>query len=342
MIRKTGLLLSFLFIAFAFSSCEKSPPPDQEKSLPAPQENTSGTPQTGPDHSKPEEQKNKESISSEKKDEASLTGKTPPLQNTKTLDWVLKGSWRGQDSLRDPWRHPGDVLNFFAVEPHMNIIEIWPGGGWYSAILAPWIHKNGGVFTAAIFAPEPSDTLRQDLNTQYHKRFSDKALYGDIRITALGPKTESIAPKGSTDIILSFRNVHNWMADGYAQKAFHDFYKALKPGGILGIVEHRLPDSRGHDPKAHSGYVQEAYIKKLAQDAGFEFLQSSEVNANPKDSADHPFGVWTLPPVKRTSPFGQKPDPGFDRTPYDAIGESDRMTLKFQKPVTGKKASKTQ
>ena len=132
---------------------------------------------------------------------------------------------------------------------------------------------------------------------------------------------------------MTFRNVHNWMAAGWADKAFRDFYRVLKPGGVLGVEEHRAPPYGEQDPQARNGYVQVAYLKRLAQDAGFEFIGETEVNANPADGKDHPFGVWTLPPVLRTSEPGKPTDPEFDSAPYRAIGESDRMTLKFRKPL---------
>ena len=139
-------------------------------------------------------------------------------------------------------------------------------------------------------------------------------------------------PAESVDIILSFRNVHNWMGGGYAEKAFADFYAALKPGGTLGIVEHRLPESALQDPRGATGYVQESYMKALAADAGFEFVASSEINANPRDTADHPMGVWTLPPRSAVPKEGSEDATGFDAALYKNIGESDRATLKFRKP----------
>ena len=146
---------------------------------------------------------------------------------------------------------------------------------------------------------------------------------------ASGPLTA----EGTADVVLTFRNIHNWMSGGYTEKFFADAYSALKPGGVLGVVEHRLPSTQAQDPKATSGYVHEDYVKALATAAGFEFVEASEINANPADTADHPFGVWTLPPSKRTAPAGKPADPAFDRTKYDVIGESDRMTLRFVKPA---------
>jgi predicted methyltransferase len=141
-----------------------------------------------------------------------------------------------------------------------------------------------------------------------------------------------VAPAGAADMALFLRNLHNWMAAGLAEKAFHDAFAALKPGGVLGLEEHRAPSGGVQDVLASDGYVQQAYAVQLAREAGFTFDGASEINANPKDTHDHPFGVWTLPPVRRSSPRGQPADPDFDHAPYDAIGESDRMTLRFRKP----------
>ena len=168
-------------------------------------------------------------------------------------------------------------------------------------------------------------------NARFLEKFSDADVYGAVGFTQFGPGTGPLSP-GDADLVLSFRNVHNWMGAGYAEKAFADFYAALKPGGVLGIVEHRLPESREQDPKASTGYVQASYIKTLASEAGFEFVQASEVNANPKDTADHPYGVWTLPPRSRTPEEGDPEAANFDAQKYLDIGESDRLTLKFRKP----------
>jgi predicted methyltransferase len=142
-----------------------------------------------------------------------------------------------------------------------------------------------------------------------------------------------VAPAGSADLVLFLRNLHNWMAAGLAEKAFRDALAALKPGGVLGIEEHRAKAGGLQDPMAASGYVQEAYVRQLARESGFQSAGASEINANPKDDRDHPFGVWTLPPERRSSPRGQPPNPAFDHSRYDAVGESDRMTLKFVKPT---------
>jgi predicted methyltransferase len=246
-----------------------------------------------------------------------------------TLEWAVGGEWRAEQSGRDEWRNPAETLDFFGVDSSGTVIEIWPAAGWYTQILAPWIAANGGTYVAAHFPANGEDT--QAFLDNYRERFSG-ALYGEIEIAEFGPDTGALVRPGSADAVLTFRNVHNWMARGFEQKAFADFHQALRPGGILGVVEHRLPASMVQDPRAASGYVQQDYVIALATEAGFEFVGSSEVNANPADTADHPFGVWTLPPVSRTSPLGEPDDADFDRALYDSIGESDRMTLLFRKP----------
>ena len=147
------------------------------------------------------------------------------------------------------------------------------------------------------------------------------------------PEVENIVPEGTADMVVSFRNIHNWMGRDWAEKAFADIYKALKPGGIFGVVEHRASDAVEQDPKAANGYVREDYAIALAEAAGFELVESSPINNNPNDTKDHPFGVWTLPPTLAKARFGDEPDPDFDQSPYQAIGESDRFTLKFRKPA---------
>jgi len=248
-----------------------------------------------------------------------------------TLAWAVAGEWRGDSAQRDEWRNPAETLAFLDVDPSGVVMEIWPGGGWYTQVLAPWVAANDGTFIAAQF-PINGNERRQQALDNYLATFSGEP-YGEIDITFLGPDTGALAEPGTVDAILSFRNVHNWMSGEFAEKAFADFHAALKPGGVLGIVEHRLPSTMEQDPRAGSGYVQQDYVIAMAEEAGFVLEEASEINANPADTADHPFGVWTLPPVARTSGFGEEANPEFDRAPYDAIGESDRMTLRFRKPA---------
>ncbi len=256
----------------------------------------------------------------------------PPGPAVGSLEWAVAGPWRPQKERdRDIWRHPQDTLKFCGVDPAKTIIEVWPGGGWYTQILAPWVKENGGHYIAAGLDPQSSPRAAA-LSTQFANRFADADRYGDISFSSLSATSGDLAPPGSADTVLTFRNVHSWMARGMAEKAFADFYKALKPGGTLCVVEHRLPGSRLQDPQARTGYVQEEMVKALAKEAGFTLAAESQINANPKDKADHPFGVWTLPPVRRSAALGAPENPQFDHSPFDAIGESDRMTLRFIKP----------
>ena len=222
------------------------------------------------------------------------------------------------DRDRDRYRHPLQTLQFFGVKPTMTVVEIWPGGGWYTGILAPYLKDNGKLYEAVPPGPR-SDPYRKKLA-------ADPKLYGVVTITELGPPNHyDIAPPRSADMVLTFRNVHNWMRGGYAEDVFKAMYQALRPGGILGVEEHRADPKSPQDPKASSGYVREDYVISLAEKAGFHLMARSEINANPKDTKDYKEGVWTLPPTLRMG--------NVDRDKYQAIGESDRMTLKFVKPI---------
>lgn len=245
------------------------------------------------------------------------------------LEAAINGSNRTQEErARDRWRHPKETLQFFGVEPSMTVVEVWPGGGWYAKIIAPYLKSGGGTYYAAHVDPTASERAAAAVE-RFQSEFADASVYGDIKITTLG--AGEIAPENSADLVLTFRNVHNWLSNGVAEENFQAFYRTLKPGGVLGVVEHRA-DEKANEKGGLSGYVMESTVKALAEAAGFEFAGSSEINANPNDTKDHPFGVWTLPPVRRSSASPGQEDPNFDRTKYDAIGESDRMTLKFVKP----------
>ncbi len=253
------------------------------------------------------------------------------------LDWAIDGKWRSQDAGRDQWRHPKETLQFFGLQPDMTVLELWPGGGWYSQILAPYLARGKGQLIAAHFDPKMAETnaFVRDSLTEYQQSFVQGPVrYGDITLVALGPDSKALAPENSVDLAMTFRNIHNWLNAGYAEKVFADVYAALKPGGHFGIVEHRANADKPADPLARNGYVREAYVMRLAKEAGFELVDSSEINANPADTKDHPFGVWTLPPVRRSSAPGEAPNPEFNHAPYDVMGESDRMTLLFRKPST--------
>jgi len=222
------------------------------------------------------------------------------------------------ETARDKYRHPIETLRFFGIKPDMTVVEIWPGGGWYTDILAPYLHDQGKLY-AAIPAGENA--------SEYKKKLAgDPARFGKVTVTQLDPPDKmEIAPAGSADMVVTFRNVHNWMHGGYDEEVFKAIYAALKPGGILGVEEHRGDPSKPQDPKAASGYVREDYVIRLAEQAGFQLVGKSEVNANPRDTKDYANGVWTLPPTLRMGDT--------DKAKYLAIGESDRMTLKFVRPV---------
>ncbi len=254
------------------------------------------------------------------------------------LDKALAGEHRAEaNRKRDVYRHPRETLFFFGLKPDMSVLEIWPGSGWYSEILAPVLRDKGKLYLAHNAIENPrlpgwQREVREKQEAAYAKR---PELYGKPVFTSLGPPDYmAIAPAGSMDMVLTFRNVHNWSAQNVsaqgtsAQRAdalvFKAFFDALKPGGILGVVEHRAHPGTSFEQQIKSGYMTEAYVIELAEKAGFKLAAKSEVNANPKDTKDHPNGVWTLPPMSRGR---------LDPEKYLAIGESDRMTLKFEKPV---------
>lgn len=255
---------------------------------------------------------------------------TPEVETVAvTLEDVIADSRRVTDQPRDQFRNPKETLEFFEVKPGKHVAEVWPG--WYTKIIAPYLAANGGEYTAILF---PESERNAERLAAFRASVSDENVYGTVKFGEFGQNSGEMMPAESADVILTFRNVHNWMGRGYADKAFSDFYAALKPGGILGVVEHRLPEAALQDPRGATGYVQESYVKTLAAEAGFEFVESSEINANPRDTADHPMGVWTLPPRSRVPDEGTPEAVDFDAELYKNIGESDRMTLKFRKPVS--------
>ncbi len=259
-------------------------------------------------------------------------GGSKPSAAPTTLEAAVAGAWRlPTDRARDPWRHPLESLEFWGLKPGQTVVEFWPGAGWYTDIVGPFLAATGGKLYAADL--QPADAEGREMADAYRRKLEGKPkLYGKVEITAFGPTSGPVAPAGAADLVLFLRNLHNWMAAGLAEKAFRDAFAALKPGGVLGVEEHRADPASVPDVMASSGYVLQAYVAQLGKEAGFDLAASSEINANPKDTKDHPFGVWTLPPVRRSSPRGQPADPHFDHARYDAIGESDRMTLKFVKP----------
>jgi predicted methyltransferase len=222
---------------------------------------------------------------------------------------------------RDKVRHPVEELTFFGISQKMNVVELWPGGGYWTDILGPYLAPSGH-YTVAL---PPSGGEEGSSAARFRTRIAaEKGRLGTIHETTLGAGQFEIAPPGSADLVLTFRNLHNWMNDGYADQALAACFTALKPGGILGIEEHRGRNDVPQDPKAESGYVRQDVAIAMAKKAGFVLVASSEINANPRDTKDWPKGVWTLPP---TLAMGEK-----DRDKYIAIGEGDNFVLKFQKP----------
>ncbi len=245
-----------------------------------------------------------------------------------SLDAVIAAPHRTPEFVaRDIYRHPLETLNFFGIRPDMTVVEIWPGSGWYTEILAPYLRDAGQYYAAtqAASLPNASDGTKKGVASFREKLAATPDAYDKVHLSEFKPPERvEIAPQSTADLVLTFRNVHNWMAAEYEADAFKAFYAALKPGGVLGVVEHRAPAGQSREQSKQNGYVTEAYIKALAYGAGFEFAGSSPVNDNPRDTKDYPEGVWTLPPVLRLKDV--------DRDKYLAIGESDRMTLKFVKP----------
>jgi predicted methyltransferase len=247
--------------------------------------------------------------------------------NDQRLEAAIAGKQRSEANvLRDPARHPYETLSFFDIKPNMTVVEIWPGGGWYTEILAPYL-RNDGLLIAAENNPESDDPEERRSAQILVRKFSkNPEIYDKVKMASFNP-TGIYAHPGSVDMVLTFRNVHNWIDkfdEPTLKKIFANMYTTLKPGGVLGVVEHRLPESSIQDAKASTGYVHPSFVIKLAEGAGFKLMEQSDINANLKDNADHKGGVWALPPSYANHDI--------DRTTYAAIGESDRMTLKFVKP----------
>ena len=248
------------------------------------------------------------------------------------LDAAIAGAARTEENkARDMWRHPRETLGFFGVQPTQTLVEVTPGGGWYTEILAPYL-RDGGHYVGVIV--DPSKVASEGAKDYYTKSneelraklAANAAAYDKAMLVEFDPAAPVFGEPGSADVVLTFRNVHNWMQNAQAQAMFDGFYAVLKPGGTLGVVEHR---ANADVPEGdRSGYVSENQVVTFAKNAGFEWVEGSEINANPKDTKDHPNGVWTLPPTLRV------PE-GTDPQKYTDIGESDRMTLKFVKPAAG-------
>ena len=231
-----------------------------------------------------------------------------------------------QNIARNAARHPVETLSWFGIQPDMTVVEIWPGGGgWYTEVLAPYLRERGKLVAANYAATPDREYYGRNAKKFRAKLAAQPEVYDRVTVTDLMPPDRLLAAEpGSADMVLTFRNLHNWIRNGYPEAMFDAMYRVLKPGGVLGLVAHRgEPDMLGPE-WAEKGYVPVSEARRLAEEAGFRFVDSSEINANPKDTKDHPEGVWTLPPGFRLKDV--------DRDKYAAIGESDRMTLKFVKP----------
>lgn len=249
------------------------------------------------------------------------------VASSKAIAMAVANDARGKQAARDVYRHPQQTLEFFGITPDMTVVEISPGGGWYTSILNPLLKDEGKFYAAHFHIYEGAPGYYQRSLDGFKKKVAENPLFSDIEITEFHhTKAHDIAPEGSADMVLTFRNVHNWyMSDGDegVQQAFKAFNKALKKGGVLGVVDHRMPESFDQEAEKRSGYLKQSYVIEMAKKAGFELAETSEINANPKDQAKYPRGVWTLPPRLA---LGEE-----DKAKYLSIGESDRMTLKFVK-----------
>jgi predicted methyltransferase len=241
-----------------------------------------------------------------------------------TLTSILAGDQRSEENrVRDRYRHPKETLLFFGLRPQMKVLEVWPEPGWYTEVIAPLV-RDSGMYYAAVTPDPGSKHVTQRLEAFRAKLASRPDLYQHVQVVNFPLDGSDAVPPESIDMVVTFRNIHNWMADDHTAQAFATMYRALKPGGVLGVVEHRGNPTVPQDPQAKSGYVNEDYAIKLIEAQGFRLGAKSQVNANPKDTKDYEQGVWTLPPSYR---LGAK-----DYDKYAAIGESDRFTLRFVKP----------
>ncbi len=253
-------------------------------------------------------------------------------KDVQAIESAVAGNWRSADAKgRDAFRHPVDALEFWGLKPGATILEIQPGGGWWTEILAPFARANKGEFyaTAADLAdPKVSEGAKKG-RAEFSAKYSDTAVYGKVNLVNWGANAAPL-PANKFDFVMLTRGFHGWVNGKSVDKNLANVFQATKPGGVLAIEQHRAkPDQ---DASVFNGYVPEQTVIDAATKAGLKIDGKSEINANAKDTTDHPFGVWTLPPTRQSSEDGKPVDPKFDRAKYDAIGESDRMTLRFVKP----------
>jgi predicted methyltransferase len=253
-------------------------------------------------------------------------------KSQQAIEAAVAGDWRKPEAkARDADRHPVDALAFWGLKPKMAVLELQPGGGWWTEILAPYARMNQGEFyaTAAdLDDPGLSENAKKG-RAAFAEKYANEAVYGKVNLVNWGAKAKPL-PANKFDFVLAARVFHGWLNGGSADANLANIFNSLKPGGVLAVEQHRgKPDQK--EPVA-AGYVTEQTVIDAATKAGFKFEGKSEVNANAKDTKDHPFGVWTLPPTRQSSANNQPVAADFDRAKYDAIGESDRMTLRFVKP----------
>lgn len=249
------------------------------------------------------------------------------LDTVGVLTTIAEGDHRSDENkARNVWRNPAETLAFFGIRPDMTVVELSPGGGWYTEILAPFLKDQGTLYAAGYDLSAEREYYRNSAKRFADKMAADPDLYGKVRLTVFQPPQDvaNAAPAGSADLVVTFRNTHNWMRNDAADAAFGAAYAMLRPGGVFGVVQHRADPDRTPDVSGKMGYVLERDVIALAEKAGFQLAGRSEINANARDTRDHPQGVWNLPPALR--------DKDVNRAAYEAIGESDRMTLKFVKP----------
>ena len=258
---------------------------------------------------------------------SNVENKVDGMASKAAISAAVNNPLRAEQSARDKYRNPAETLEFFGLTPDMTVVEVSPGGGWYTSILNPIVKDSGKLIAAHFHMYEGAPGYYKRSLDGFKKKIETNPLFANIDISEFHPtKALDIAPAGSADMVVTFRNLHNWYmgnGDEGVDNSFKAFHKALKKGGILGVVDHRMPENLDQEANKRSGYMKQSYAIAAAEKAGFKLVASSEINANAKDTAQHPRGVWTLPPRLA---LGEE-----DQEKYKAIGESDRMTLKFIK-----------
>lgn len=284
-----------------------------------------GLPLVACDKNKTEPVNSEDVVAAEKEPSSAQQPEFPDLAS------VLASPHRGENAARDSQRHPQETLEFFGVERDMTVAELWPGGGWYTEILGPYLRDEGTLIVTNM----PADHERYG---QMAQKFADKLkaspeIYGDVTIVTAPTSADQpfeLAPEGTVDVVLTFRNSHGWFNNGMTELIYGAAFRALKPGGIFGVVQHRANEGAKPEDTAKDGYLPESQVIEAAQAVGFELVEKSEINANPNDTKEHPAGVWSLPPNLRGAEGAELSEE--EKAKYREVGESDRMTLKFRKP----------